>query len=175
MAALSASSDEPTLIHQTLPSSSPSSGHPSSGPHHTSDPPTSRTSTIQDASELGAQQQDCIPQRKQRAMLATLEAIFQCAEEGEGGVGVSELQSWSIDDEGYEDLSGWSKTRALARVKDILHQMWSTDSQFLTRAAEVLADGSRHREVLQSLYKENGPDLTPSSRMETSIWRSRNT
>ena len=108
-------------------------------------------------------------------MLATLEAIFQCAEEVEGGVGVRELQGSSIDDEGYEDLSGWSKTRALARVKDILHQMWSTDSQFLTRAAEVLADGSRHREVLQSLDKENGPDLTPSSRMETSIWRSRNT
>ena len=79
-------------------------------------------------------------------MLATLEAIFQRAEEAEGGVGVGELRSFPGEEGALEAYDGRSRVDTLTNVRGILDQMWLSDSDFMEGAAEVLADGSRERE-----------------------------
>jgi hypothetical protein len=93
-----------------------------------------------------------ISNEEQQAMFSTLEAIFQRAEEVEGGVGVSELRAVSTDvDEEYR-TSGRRNVEALRDVRRILDQMWWSDSEFMTKAAEVLADGSRDRTSSCSIF-----------------------
>ncbi|KAH0537223.1 hypothetical protein FGG08_005965 [Glutinoglossum americanum] len=87
-----------------------------------------------------------LSREEQEVMFSTLEAIFQRAEEAEGGVGVSELRPLSTDvDEEYR-TSGGRNVDALRGVRNILDQMWWSESEFMTKAAEVLADGSRDPE-----------------------------
>jgi hypothetical protein len=85
-----------------------------------------------------------LSEEEQEVMFSTLEAIFQRAEEAEGGVGVSELRAVSTD--GEEGRTGGVRNvEALRDVRGILDQMWWSESKFMTRTAEVLADGSRDR------------------------------
>lgn len=87
-----------------------------------------------------------LPFDEQRAMFSTLEAIFQQAEETEGGVGVSELRTWAEEDDVQTDVTDMSRVESLTRAKDILQQMWLFNSEFMPQAAKVLADASRDRE-----------------------------
>jgi hypothetical protein len=118
---------------------------PSTEPASHSDPSSSAASVPNGASiHLGERSRLQIPLEKQSAMLATLEAVFESAEEAEGGIGVSELRSWSVD----SDLGELPRVESLRRVTDILNQMWASNSGFLDRSAEVLADASRKREQI---------------------------
>lgn len=81
---------------------------------------------------------------EQKRMFSSLEAVFQRAEEAEGGVGVGELQAvFKHADE--SSRAGYKDVEALRNVRGILDQMWWSDSEFMASAAEVLADGSRDR------------------------------
>ncbi|KAI9881301.1 MAG: hypothetical protein M1830_005588 [Pleopsidium flavum] len=86
-----------------------------------------------------------IPHEKQKRMFSTLEAIFQRAEEAEGGVGVGELQA-VFEHADESSRAGYRDVEALSNVRGILNQMWWSDSEFIASAAEVLADGSRDPE-----------------------------
>ncbi|KAI9700816.1 MAG: hypothetical protein M1836_002185 [Candelina mexicana] len=78
---------------------------------------------------------------QQQQMFSSLYAIFERAEESEGGVGVRELRpvSDTADYDGRYD----HRLEALRDVRGTLDQMWWCNSDFLVTAAEVLADGSR--------------------------------
>jgi hypothetical protein len=78
-------------------------------------------------------------------MLRALENVIRNAEEAEGGVGISELRSPEPEDDREEELRSDRKTVVLGEIRSILDQMWWSESSFLIRAAEVLADGSRER------------------------------
>ncbi|KAI9715185.1 MAG: hypothetical protein M1812_006164 [Candelaria pacifica] len=82
-----------------------------------------------------------LSQSQQQQMFSSLNAIFERAEEAEGGVGVSELRAVSEP----ADANGRfeNKLDALKDVRGVLDQMWWGNSDFLVTAAEVLADGSR--------------------------------
>jgi hypothetical protein len=98
------------------------------------------------STRLGERNRLQIPVEEQRIMLSRLEAVFESAEENEGGVGVSELRSWSVDDDASSENNALSRVESLRRVAGILNQMWASNSAFLERSAEVLADASRQRE-----------------------------
>ncbi|KAH0562703.1 hypothetical protein GP486_002634, partial [Trichoglossum hirsutum] len=77
-----------------------------------------------------------LSKEEQEAMFSTLEAIFQRAEEVEGGVGVSELRALSTDADEEFRTSGRRNVEALRDVRRILDQMWWSDSEFMAKAAE---------------------------------------
>lgn len=80
-------------------------------------------------------------------MFSSLNAVFERAEEAEGGVGVNELRAAS--DIAHDHGTREDQLRALKDVRGILDQMWWCNSNFLVTAAEVLADGSRDCEFFQ--------------------------
>ncbi|KZF22795.1 ARM repeat-containing protein [Xylona heveae TC161] len=92
------------------------------------------------SAHLGQRMQQSFSHEEQRKMLSTLEAIFQRAEEVEGGIGIGELRDSSLPAGDGSD----HKVEALRDVRGILDQMWWSGSAFLVRSAEVLADGSRN-------------------------------
>lgn len=87
----------------------------------------------------------CISNVEQKQMFSQLEAIFQQAEEFEGGVGVSELRSRPGYDDQNERAAPRNHVEALRDARAILDQMWWSDSSYIIRAAEILADASRER------------------------------
>ncbi|KAI9893714.1 MAG: hypothetical protein M1814_005930 [Vezdaea aestivalis] len=83
---------------------------------------------------------------EQRQMFAELEAIFQQAEDAQGGVGVSELRpNPEYDDDEKEQAGSRKNVQALRETRQILDQMWWSGSSYMARAAEIMADASRDR------------------------------
>ncbi|KAI9673470.1 MAG: hypothetical protein M1817_002932 [Caeruleum heppii] len=80
---------------------------------------------------------------KTKPMLSILEAIFHDAEAAEGGIGVLEFSDYPGRGLSEECLDEKSRVEALNHVRGILDQLWWTESSFVGRAAEVLANGSR--------------------------------
>ncbi|KAI9755590.1 MAG: hypothetical protein M1835_000804 [Candelina submexicana] len=104
---------------------------------------TTHISTPTTAASLGLKDRGIteLSKTQQQQMFSSLNAIFERAEESEGGVGVRELRpvSDTADDDGRFD----HRLEALRDVRGTLDQMWWCNSDFLVTAAEVLADGSR--------------------------------
>jgi hypothetical protein len=89
-------------------------------------------------------------QEAQQRMFRRLEAIFQTAEEFEGGVGVAELRNVPAEEYEQDEPSPAIEARnveALKEVRSILDQMWWSESGFLVNVAEVMADASRESEL----------------------------
>jgi hypothetical protein len=78
-------------------------------------------------------------------MFRSIQVIFQEAVEDEGSFDVKELlASLELADE--EARRGRQNMQTLKRVRGTLDIMWKRKSDYLTRAAETLADGCRDRE-----------------------------
>ena len=78
-------------------------------------------------------------------MFSELEAVFEQAEDTEGGVGIGELRPRIEPGEQDESSPGRKTVEALKNVRSILDQMWQSESRFIARAAEIMADASRDR------------------------------
>jgi hypothetical protein len=78
-------------------------------------------------------------------MFSELEALFEQAEDTEGGVGIGELRPRIDVGEQDESSPGRKTVEALRNVRSILDQMWQSESRFISRAAEIMADASRER------------------------------
>ncbi len=114
-------------------------------PQHTATTDTFHTSSTIIAAPPSLKDRGSIElsRHQQQHMFSSLNAIFERAEEAEGGVGVSELRAVSETDDDNGRFE--NKVNALKDVRGILDQMWWGNSDFLITAAEVLADGSRDR------------------------------
>lgn len=77
-------------------------------------------------------------------MFRSLQNIFTQAEEDEGSFNVQELLA-SLEQADEDARRGQKNLQALKGVRDILDRLWSSDSDFMARAAETLANGSRDR------------------------------
>ncbi len=134
----------PTL--QSRSSSSPAVSETSSqlSSRHTSPGPASPAVVCEDSQALAKSLRDLeLSKENKEQMFSSLGAIFQRAEaEGVGDfgeLGVIFEHADRISRAGHRDVD------ALRNVKNILHQMWWSNSDFMTQAAQVLADASRDR------------------------------
>ncbi|KAK2760313.1 hypothetical protein FQN54_002381 [Arachnomyces sp. PD_36] len=75
-------------------------------------------------------------------MFRSLQNIFTQAEEDEGSFNVQELLA-SLEQADEDARRGRKNLRALSGVRGILERLWSSGSEFMARAAETLANGSR--------------------------------
>lgn len=77
-------------------------------------------------------------------MFRSLQNIFTQAEEDEGSFNVQELLA-SLEQADEDARRGRKNLQALQGVRTILDKLWSSGSEFMARAAETLANGSRDR------------------------------
>lgn len=80
-------------------------------------------------------------------MFRSLQTIFTQAEEDEGSFNVQELLA-SLEQAGEDERRGRKNLQALQGVRVILDKLWSSGSEFMARAAETLANGSRDRQFV---------------------------
>ncbi|KAI9820212.1 MAG: hypothetical protein M1827_005834 [Pycnora praestabilis] len=129
----------PTPSLPTSPHSSSSQSSPLSSPSQSPE-----GSNIRVISSDNIHDSDAVTQQLQKRMYSSLNAVFERAEEAEGGVGVSELRTF-LDEDGHGE-GGVTVLESLTCVRRVLDQMWWSGSQFLSSATEVLADASREVE-----------------------------
>ena len=76
-------------------------------------------------------------------MLSTLEAIIRGGQGIKNEASEDELRGLTVSG----SKRGRSRVEALMHARALLDQLWNSGSQALTRAAELLANGSREREL----------------------------
>lgn len=102
-----------------------------------------------------------ISPEEEEGMFRSLQEIFTQAEEDEGNFNVQELLA-SLEQAAEDARRGLKNLQALQGVRTILDRLWSSGSEFMARAAETLANGSRDREFPHplSFYFRNKETLT---------------
>lgn len=88
---------------------------------------------------------------EQEDMFRSLEAIFREADANEGNFQVKELLA-SLDEADAGAKRGQRNLQALEGVRAILDRLWYSRSDYMARAAELLANGSRDREMVSAPY-----------------------
>lgn len=87
---------------------------------------------------------------EQEKMFRALSLVIENAEaaaEGGNAFDLKELHA-SLEQADADARRGRRDSESLQSVVKILNQLWASDSEFLAQAAEVLANGSRERELV---------------------------
>jgi hypothetical protein len=110
------------------------------------------------SSSLSERGTETLSLEEQEKMFRALSLVFENAEnaaEAGNAFDLKELHA-SLEQADADARRGRRDPESLQSVLEILNQLWVSDSEFLAQAAEVLANGSRERELVLILLFVTG-------------------